>query len=80
MNILDLLKGKTVTVKTDVGVDVDLVIKEVKKNNHSEDLAPATPANDWWPPTRDWTTYTVFFTNGAKKEFSSIEEIQVKTH
>ena len=78
MNILDLLKGKKIIVSTEVGVDVELEIKEVKKNHHSEDLAPATRENDWWPPSRDWTTYTVYFTNGHSKNFSSFTEILIK--
>jgi hypothetical protein len=77
MNILDLLKGKFMMVETDMKVFVELEIKEVKEENHSEDLEPATAKNDWWPPSRDWTTYTVFFTNGAKKKFSSLQEIKV---
>lgn len=78
MNILDLLKGKKIIIPTEVGVNVELEIKEVKENHHSEDLEPATRENDWWPASRDWTTYTVFFTNGHSKTFSSFNEIQIK--
>lgn len=77
MELLDLAKGKKILVKTDVGVDVELTIKEIKQNNHSRDLEPATAANDWWPATQDWTTYTVFFTNGYKKEYSSMSDIKL---
>ena len=77
MNLLDLLKGKKIKVKTDVGVEVELTIKEVKQNNRSEELEPSTAANDWWPATRDWTTYTVYFTNEHSKEYLSINEIEL---
>ncbi len=77
MKILDLLKGKKIMVKTDVGAIVELEIKEVKENKHSEDLEPATAKNDWWPASRDWITYTVVFTNGYHKSYSSLEEIEV---
>ena len=77
MNLLKLLEGKKTVVLTDVGVSVELEIKKVEQNNHSENLAPATRENDWWPPTRDWTTYTVHFTNGYSKTYSSLDEIDV---
>ncbi len=77
MKLLDLLKGKKIIVKTDVGVDVELEIKNVEQENHSEDLEPATQANDWWPATRDWTTYTVYFTNGHSKIYHSINDMEI---
>lgn len=76
MNIYDLLKGKKVMVETDMKTMVELEIKEVTENRHSQDLEPATSANDWWPKSRDWTTYTVKFTNGAVKEYQSLEELK----
>lgn len=77
MNILQLLKGKRMKVMTEVGVEVEVTIKEVKENHHSQELEPATPQNDWWPATRDWTTYTVYFTTGKSKTFSSLNELQI---
>ncbi len=77
MDVLELLVGKRMDVMTDMKVSVRLEIKEVKQNNHSQDLEPATQANDWWPQSRDWTTFTVTFTNGATKKFNSINEIKV---
>lgn len=77
MNVLDLLVGKKMKIMTDMKVEVELEIKKVEVNNHSEDLEPATQANDWWPPSRDWTTVTVTFTNGAKKNFDNINQIKV---
>jgi hypothetical protein len=78
MQILDLLKGKKMKVETDMGVKVELIIKEVKEEHHSEDLEPATPENDWWPNSRDWTTFQVFFTNGRSKTYSSLSEIKIE--
>lgn len=77
MNVLDLLIGKKMLIETDMKVAVELEIKEVKENSHSVDLEPSTQANDWWPATRDWSDYTVTFTNGAKKKYSSLSEIKV---
>jgi hypothetical protein len=31
----------------------------------------------WWPASRDWTTYIVQFTNGSRKEYSSLKEIRL---
>lgn len=77
MNALELLEGKKIKVKTDVGVEVELTIKKVEQNNHSVNLEPPTQKNDWWPMSRDWTTYTVFFTNGHNKKYDSLTEINV---
>lgn len=77
MKPLDLLIGKKIIVKTDVGVNVELEIKKVEAEHHSEDLEPSTQANDWWPETRDWTTYRVHFTNGHSKLYHSLNEIEV---
>lgn len=78
MNVLDLLKGKKMDVLTDMGVIVTLEIKEVKQNNHSRELEESCAANDWWPMTRKWVTYTVYFTNGRNKDYNSLDEIQIK--
>jgi len=78
MKILDLAKGKKIIIKTDVGVEVELEISEIKEIPHSQDLAPATRENDWYPPSRDWKTYRVYFTNGYNKEYSSLHSIEFK--
>lgn len=75
MKIFDLLVGKKMIVETDMGVMAELEIESVQEQKHSEDLGPATPANDWWPPTREWTTYVVKFTTGKTKTYSSLNEI-----
>lgn len=76
MNIFELLKGKKMIVETDMGVNVELEIKEVTCEHHSVETGPSTRENDWWPPTREWDTYKVTFTNGKHKEYSSIENIK----
>jgi len=77
MNILELLKGKKMMVQTDMGVMVELEVKEVKEEHHSRDIGPSTRENDWWPPQETWTTYDVTFTNGSRKSFQSLSEISV---
>jgi hypothetical protein len=77
MDVLELLKGKKMSIMTDMKVSVELIIKEVKEDHHSRDLEPSTRENDWWPATQDWKTYTVFFTNGSNKTFSSLSEIKI---
>lgn len=77
MNILDLLKGKEVIIKTDALVDVKLIIDNVEQLNRSVDLEPATQANDWWPASRDWVEYKVKFTNGYSKIYHSLNEMNI---
>lgn len=77
MNCIDLLKGKKVNYMTDAKVVVQLEIKEAKEKHHSRDLAPATIYNDWWPPNESWTTIELEFTNGFKKSYDSISEIDL---
>lgn len=78
MNLTELLANRLVRVQTEIpGVTADLRIEKVTQNNHSRDLAPATAANDWWPPQETWSDYTVEFTNKYKKTYSSIEEINI---
>ena len=81
MDVLDLLIGKKMLIQTDMKVEVELEIKKVIEDikTTSVDLEPATQANDWWPPSRDTTTvnYVVEFTNGAKKNYSSLSQIKV---
>ncbi len=81
MDLTDLLKGKQVNVMTDAKVVVQLEIESVeeKTEHHSVDLEPATQANDWWPPSRDWTTswVNVKFVNGYTKKYNSLKEIDL---
>ena len=77
MNLTDLLKGKKVNYMTDAKVMVQLEIKAVEEESHSRDLAPATKENDWWPPMEIWTTINVEFTNGFKKQYRSLSEIEL---
>lgn len=66
-------------VMTNMKVEVELTIQEVKPNNHSRDLEESNASNDWWPQQETWTTYTVFFTNGASKNFDSLDQIKIIT-
>ena len=77
MKLTDLLKGKKVNYMTDAKVVVQLEIKEAKEERHSRDLAPATRENDWWPPSEDWITIEVEFTNGFRKSYRSLSEIEL---
>lgn len=81
MNILDLMIGKKMIVKTDMKVDVELEIKKVTEdiNTITRDLEPSTQANDWWPAQESTTTvkYIVEFTNGATKIYGSLKEIKL---
>lgn len=77
MKVIDLLKGRKVNYMTDAKIMVQLEIKEIKEVSHSRDLAPATRENDWWPPSEDWTTIDVEFTNGFKKSYRSLNEIDL---
>jgi len=77
MKIGDLLKGKLVNVMTDAKVVVQLEIETAEETHHSEDLAPATRENDWWPPSRDWTTIDIKFTNGFQKSYHNLSEIDI---
>lgn len=76
MNLFDLLKGKKMSVMTDMKVEVELIIEKVEEHNHSEDLEKPSAANDWYPNSRNWKTYMVHFTNGATKKFNHLDEIK----
>lgn len=77
MNILNLLKGKKINIMTDAKVIVQLEIESIDVHHHSEDLEPSTRKNDWWPKSRNWTTYDVKFTNGFKKSYDNISDIDI---
>ena len=66
-------------VETDLKVKVELEIESIEPQHHSRQITPNTPENDWWGESEDWTTYTVKFTNGARKEFANINDIEVLT-
>lgn len=77
MKLTDLLKGKKVNYMTDAKVVVQLEIESAEEKKHSRDLAPATRENDWWPPSEDWSTIEVEFTNGFRKSYRSLSEIEL---
>ena len=77
MNVLDLLVGKKMKIMTDMKIEVELEIKEVKQNTHTMQITPDTRENDWWGESETTHSYTVTFINGATKKFNSINEIKV---
>lgn len=77
MKVLDLLIGKSVNIMTDALVEVQLEIKKVEEKKHSEDLEKPSRKNDWWPQSKDWTTYEVTFTNGFVKNYNNLTEINL---
>jgi hypothetical protein len=74
---LDLLKGHSMLVMTDVKVEVKLIIDKVESIPNSRDLALPTRENDWYPPQETWESFRVHFTNGHTKEYRSIEDIKI---
>jgi len=80
-DVFELLIGKKMKVMTDMKVEVELTIKEVKDTSHSttRQITPDTPENDWWGDTEttQHPSFTVIFTNGATKKFNSISQIKV---
>jgi hypothetical protein len=75
MNILDLLVGRKVKYMTDAKVEVELEIASIEEEHHSQDIGPSTPANDWWPEQRQWTTIEVKFTTGFSKSYNNLSSI-----
>lgn len=77
MKLIDLLKGKKINYMTDAKVVVQLEVKNVEEERHSRDIGPSTPENDWWPEQETWTTINIEFTNGFKKSYRSLSEIEI---
>lgn len=77
MNALDLLVGRKVKVMTDMKVEVELEIKEVKHETRTRQITPDTRENDWWGETETIHSYKVLFTNGSYKVYNNIENIEV---
>lgn len=69
MTLGDILKnalvGKKLRHTNQYGRSVILEIEDIKTHNYSEDLEPATRANDWWPKTRDWSETKIYFVDGS---------------
>ena len=77
-NIFDLLKGKNIKIMTDARVEVILQIESVKTENHSRQITPDTPENDWWGESVEWNTYKVLFTNGFSKSYDNLGDIKIE--
>ncbi len=77
MNIQDLLIGKSVMVMTDMKVEVQLKISKIENTSWTQQITPDTKENDWWGETKTHRRYTVTFENGAKKNYESLESINI---
>jgi len=77
MNLIDVLKGKKISYMTDAKVLVELEIKDIKEEYHSRDVGPSNAQNDWWPEQETWTTFEIEFTNGFKKSYNSLKDIEL---
>jgi len=79
MTTQELLKlaliGKKLKHRNQHGRDVILEVENVENitKSGSVDLEPATQANDWWPPSRDWSEsyIEVTFVDGSKVKFDN---------
>jgi hypothetical protein len=75
--IFDLMVGRKMLVKTDMKVDVELEIKEVKHETSTRQITPDTAANDWWGESETTHSYVVHVTNGSSKRFNNLEDIKL---
>jgi len=82
MDVFELLVGKTMKVMTDMKVEVELEIHEDKDTSYSttRQITPHTPENDWCgeSETTQHPSFTVTFTNGSTKKFTSINDIKIE--
>lgn len=69
MTISEILKkaliGKKLRHRNQYNRTVVLEIEDIKTITRSQELEPATPANDWWPTTTDWTETRIYFVDGS---------------
>ncbi len=70
MKLTDLLIGKKVKIMTDMKVEVELTIKSVEDTSFTQELTR-------WGPIETVQNWTVTFTNGAKKQYGSLESIEI---
>lgn len=71
------LLGKRVKIMTDMKVEVELTITDIKQVSHTRDIGPSNGGNDWWPDQETWYTYLVSFDNGVVKDYSNLESIKL---
>lgn len=77
MNVLDLAKGRTVKVRTNIkDVFAELTVEKIVEERKSRDLEPSTAANDWWPAQETWSEWKVTFTNGHVETYHSLSSIE----
>ncbi len=81
MTLSEILKksliGKKLRHTNRYGRIVVLEIEDIKTTNHSEELEPATPANDWWPASRDWTETRIYFVDGSNIQTHGSEKLDI---
>tara|TARA_R110000868_G_scaffold12456_7_gene59552 strand:+ start:16271 stop:16510 length:240 start_codon:yes stop_codon:yes gene_type:complete len=75
MKLSQLLIGKKVKIMTDMKVEVELTIESVKDTSWQNQITPDTRENDWWGQSETIQRWTVTFTNGATKEYKSLDSI-----
>jgi hypothetical protein len=73
----DFLVGKKLRHRNQHGREVVLEIEKAAIDHHSQEDEPATRENDWWPKTTDWTTFTIQFVDGSRKEFSFTSTLDI---
>ncbi len=62
---------------TEVGVPVELEVKKIEENFRTVE-GESNQANDWYPDSYQVSTgWTVYFTNGHSKNYSSIDAIKI---
>lgn len=81
MTLSDILKkalvGKKLRHRNQYGRTVILEIEDVKTTKHSEDLEAATPENDWWPASREWSVTRIHFVDGSSIQTYDGEKLDI---
>lgn len=75
MDIMELLKGRKINYLTEALVPVRLEIREVRRLISFRPLEVASKENDWWPRTETLESIEIEFTNGFKRKYKSLFEI-----
>lgn len=80
MTCLEVLKqglaGKKLKHTNDHGRVVVLEIEDFVVSSGSRDLAPATQANDWYPPSESWTHFYITFVDGSRLQVYLEKELE----
>ena len=77
----DILKGyligKKLRHRNRYGREVVLEVEDIKHEHGSRELEPATPQNDWWPATEEWSKTLVCFVDGSSIEVSQSTKLDI---